>query len=67
MTPAIWGDLRTRMRNLRADMIGQWQGDIDNASLEHAIVLLGQVVQTWEGANPQPTQQAPISNVQNPT
>lgn len=52
MTEAIWEDLRTRLRNLRGDMIGQWQGDIDSQAIEHTITLLGNALQMWNLAQP---------------
>lgn len=52
MSPEIWQDLATRLRNLRGDMLGQWQGDIDNRAIESTVTMLGNAVQTWGLARP---------------
>lgn len=52
MTPEIWQDIAMRLRNVRADMIGQWQGDIDNRDIEQSINMLGNTIQAWRGAKP---------------
>lgn len=52
MTPEIWADLRVRMWNLRGDMIGQWQGALDNRAVEQTIMLLGAAINQWELAQP---------------
>lgn len=52
MTPEIWADIRTRLHNLRGDIIGQWQGDIDNAAIEQTVTMLGATLRTWDVAHP---------------
>lgn len=52
MTIEIWQDMRTRMENLRGDMVGQWQGDLDNTSIEHAVSMLGNTIRMWDQAKP---------------
>jgi hypothetical protein len=49
---AVWQDIGARLRNLRGDMITQWQGDIDNRALEQAITTLGSTIQMWQAARP---------------
>ena len=55
MTPEIWQDILTRIKNLRGDMIGQWQGDLDNADIELTVSHLGTAIRQWEQANPAKT------------
>ena len=52
MTEEIWNDIKTRLRDVRVAMIGQWQGDIDNRGMEQTISLLGNVLVTWELVKP---------------
>lgn len=52
MTHEIWEDLRIRMTNIRADMVGQWQGDFDNVNIEHGVTALGSAIQVWASAEP---------------
>ena len=54
MTHAIWDDLRIRLHNLRGDMVGQWQGDLDNVAIERTIMGLGAALQLWALAEPPP-------------
>lgn len=56
MTEEIWNDLRTRLNNLRADMIVQWQGDLYNREVENSVNLMGSTIQMWEQAKPQHTE-----------
>ena len=61
MTEEIWNDIRTRIRNLRADMMGQWQGDI-----EQSVTLMGNVTRMWKLSRPvgeQPAAQIPPGEV----
>ncbi len=52
MTPEIWNDLRVRMSNIRGDMVGQWQGDFDNPSIEHTVSMLSSAIRMWDEARP---------------
>lgn len=52
MTLEIWQDIGTRLRNLRADIVGQWQGDMDNLAIEHTVMGLGAAIQRWNDARP---------------
>lgn len=52
MTLAIWQDIKTRLLNLQADMVGQWQGDLEDVNVEQAIMSLGNVIRQWELAKP---------------
>lgn len=52
MTHAIWNDILLRIKNLRGDMIGQWQGDIDNRAIEQSTLILGTLIRSWEMAEP---------------
>jgi len=52
MTPEIWQDILTRLKNLRGDMVGQWQGNLDNHAIEHAIGMLGSTIEAWQAAQP---------------
>lgn len=60
MTTEIWNDLLVRMRNLRGDLIGQWQGDLDNKAIEQTLMTLGNAMHIWEDAKPpEPPAQLP--------
>jgi hypothetical protein len=52
MTPEIWQDIATRIHNLHGDVVGQWQGDLDNATIGNTASMLGTVRAMWEGAKP---------------
>ena len=52
MTPAIWQDILTRLKNLRGDMVVQWQGDLDNVQVQQSIQVLSSLIQTWQMAKP---------------
>lgn len=50
--PAIWADIQTRIKNLRGDLVGQWQGDLENGAIERTIMHIGIAIQTWDEARP---------------
>lgn len=66
ISPEIWQDIRTRIGNLRGDLVGQWQGDLDNIAIEQTVTMLTSSLRMWEQARP--TVQPPATaNVEKPT
>ena len=52
MTHEIWQDLKIRLENVRADMVGQWQGELENHAIEQSVMVLGTAIVQWTQAEP---------------
>lgn len=48
----IWADIRTRFRNIRADILVQYAGNQDNTGIEQTVTMLGSAMRAWESAQP---------------